>query len=268
MIVSFVSGKGGIGKSMIAANVAYGLAKNLPDKDVILISADVSARTSELLISSFEKKYGWIEYLKSNLLPEEILAPSNLLDNLYIVYSSKNSLTLHGEFPDHMIPHVARKILMFKNFFKDKIIIIDAPAGKTKDHALYCLYFEPVLVTTPMDADLEGTKLFKKAIENRARMIGIKSNVWKGVIINKVVKPREEILKVVQALNITNVIGWVPADRCLEKISGIHYDRCQRLREYFDRIIENLFNVKLKKKKSFSLFDMIRKFYNFKSKKI
>lgn len=63
MIISLLSGKGGTGKSTLAANVAFA-ASRLTAKRVILSGADPASRSVEFLMEGMDlPEYSWIEYL-------------------------------------------------------------------------------------------------------------------------------------------------------------------------------------------------------------
>ncbi len=217
MIASLLSGKGGTGKSTLAANLAYA-ASRLTAKRVILVGADPASRSVEFLVEGRDlPEYGWIEYLTTPEMHfEEIVVQSSLTGNLFVAYSSRERI-LHGEFEDPNL--VAEKISRFKGYIArtGDVVIIDCPAGLAVDHLLYALLFDSYVVTTPAGADLAGTKNFVFTIEREASQYGI-AKPFKGVVVN-MVRGRGEGEAVAEELAL-KLIAALPASPEVEKATA------------------------------------------------
>lgn len=209
MIMSILSGKGGTGKTTVAANLAYIAAKHSEGR-VILVGADPASRSVEFLAQPEEApEFGWVDFLTSEHMHfEQVVMPSQLLPNLYVVFSSRDRI-LHGEFEDPNL--VARKIAGFKRYI-DKlgdVVIIDCPAGLAVDHLLYSLLFPAYLVTTTEALDIQGTKNFVETIKREALPYGIKP--FKGLIVN-LARSEASAREVAERLGI-KLLGYLPAAR-------------------------------------------------------
>ncbi len=216
MIMSILSGKGGTGKTTVAANLAYIAAKHSEGR-VILVGADPASKSVEFLAQPEEApEFGWVDFLTSeNMHFEQVVMPSQLLPNLYVVFSSRDRI-LHGEFEDPNL--VARKIAGFKKYMEklNDLVIIDCPAGLAVDHLLYSLLFPAYLVTTTEALDIQGTRNFVETIKREALPYGIREP-FKGLIVN-LARSEEAARRVAERLGI-KLLGYLPAAK---EISSAH----------------------------------------------
>ncbi len=257
-IVVLESGKGGVGKSLLSAEIAYIISK-IHEKRSILVGADPSSKTIEFLLEGKEiPEYGWIDYLTTDYLHfEEIITESTVSDNLFVAYSTRERI-LHGEFEDPNI--VAEKISKFKDYIAKTgdFVVIDAPAGLSVDHLLYTLMFDAYVVTTPLRPDIEGAKNFIYTIEKEAKSFGI-SKPFKGLIVNKVMSEREAY-STAEELNIPLITG-VPYDKEVEKAverRKLPSDKTKFALSVY-KIVEH-FGFKAPKSK-FGIFDAVLKIF-------
>jgi len=195
--ISVVSGKGGVGKTTIAANLAVSLSK-LGEK-VLLIDADVAMANIALL---FRLQSAPIT------LQDVLLGESDIFDAMYegpfglTVVPSGLSLNAYRRInPDKLKSAVAA----VKNEYD--YIFVDAPAG-IGDNAMAAMAAtdEAIIVVTPDPASLADALKIKLVAER----IGVKPY---GSIINMVRKlPGEASEDHVRELLELAVLGSIPDD--------------------------------------------------------
>lgn len=137
-IVTFASGKGGVGKSSVTAGVGLALAKNgfktlVIDFDIGLRSLDVMLGVSEMII------FDWGDLLLDRCSAEQATVECNSLSFLAAPQS------FCDEFTSDAVSQ------MLDSLSKDyEYVLLDAPAGITGGFTLACLAANQVLlVTTP-----------------------------------------------------------------------------------------------------------------------
>ncbi len=211
-VIVFSAGKGGVGKSTLAFNIAYELTK-IQAQAVILISSDPSRSTEYLTGISSEKDIpGWFDYLvkkkhqvqyeEREIELEDILfkTPYKML---YTIACAKEDPFNNDEI---FFRGVIERLIEFKEYVDSSqigIIILDTPGSLVDAHYIYAKLFQTVLITTPATLDLEGgrqlLKLNKILPDNKK---------IKYTIVNKCISP-QEIKKVKQTLPDAEVIASV-----------------------------------------------------------
>ncbi len=171
--IVIISGKGGVGKSTIAVNLAYGLA--VQGKKVGILDVDIHGPSIAMMLG--------IEGKRLNVSNKRA-APIKVLDNLY-------ALTIASLIPDSDDPVIWRgpmKMNVIKQFLQDiewpelDYLIVDSPPG-TGDEPLSVIQIiknvdGSIIVSTPQDvAFLDARKTIKFSRKLSVPVLGIIENM-------------------------------------------------------------------------------------------
>lgn len=184
-LINISGGKGGVGKSLLSANLAFWAAKLIPHKDIVLISGDPTNKTVDRFVER-PARYGWDDFLKDEMLTLEECLSTTKVRNLYIVMSTRDSLIDI----DEDLKRVAEKLRLFKREVqyssRTALVIMDSPAGFWGITFVYTYVFdENILVTTPMEDDVDGTAEFVRMVrEGWLKTWGEEPDI-RGVVVNK-----------------------------------------------------------------------------------
>ncbi len=143
-LISFISNKGGVGKTHTAVNIAYGLAKNR--KKVLLIDLDLGNADVSNKIGLFPDKT-LFDFLNRDSEMDDIIQSTKY--GFYFIASKA------GEFKLANLIY-AQKLRFIRNFLKIApdydYVIFDLPAGISRDVIDFALATDRiVVVTTPRD---------------------------------------------------------------------------------------------------------------------
>lgn len=120
-IISVVSGKGGVGKTFIASNLAVGLSEE--GKKTIVIDFDIGQSNLDIVMGVEQRVvHTIIDVLKQDVKVEEAMVKVKRTDNLFFIASSQS----HDKYSLE-----SKEIKRILNYLKKHFdfIIIDAPAG-------------------------------------------------------------------------------------------------------------------------------------------
>jgi MinD-like ATPase involved in chromosome partitioning or flagellar assembly len=215
--VCFAAGKGGVGKSIVSANVAYAAAMLAPGR-VVAISADPGSKTLEYLVEGgFKPERGWVEYLNDEGVHiAEVMIRSKLADNLYVVYSSTSRAFYSQSNASKASRQLTRLIEDWNNDPRTSLAVVDAPAGRTKDHLVYASVFDTYLVTTPSRVDLRAAEEFRNVLNRRMfELFKVEEEVIEGVVAN-MVSSKEDVREIREHLDLP-ILGVVPYSPEMEK---------------------------------------------------
>lgn len=170
-----LSGKGGVGKSFIAVNIAYGLA--LQGKKVGIIDIDIHGPSIAKLTKTEGKR---VSTHPVNGMPVPVKVHSNLmvLSVAFFLSSDKDALIWRGPLKNALIKQ------FFSDFYWDEIdyLIVDCPPG-TGDESLSIIQTlenvdGAVIVTTPQDIAVLDVKKSVNFIQKTGiNILGIIENM-------------------------------------------------------------------------------------------
>jgi len=209
-VIVFSAGKGGVGKSTLAFNIAYELTK-IQTQAVILISSDPSRSTEYLTGISNKDMPGWFDYLMKKKHQVQYEEREIGLEDILFKTSYKMLYTIPcAEDPlnndEIFFRGVIEKLIEFKEYVDSSqigITILDTPGSLVDAHYIYAKLFKTILVTTPATLDIQGGHQLLKLNE-----ILPDNKKIKHTIVNKCISS-QEIKKVEQALPGIEVIASV-----------------------------------------------------------
>lgn len=171
-IIVFTSGKGGVGKTTVCANLGYALA--IAGKRVLMLDGDFGLNNLDVVMGVENKcVYDIVDVLNDHCRPRQALIQDFFQENLYILPSNHTFLSKNLDYDK-----IKSIIDEFANSFD--FVLLDCPAGI--DEGFYRVVrcaSEAVVVTTPhlsalRDCDkvigiLKGLNLPPRLIVNRVR---------------------------------------------------------------------------------------------------
>lgn len=141
-IIVFTSGKGGVGKTTVCANLGYALAKQ--GKRVLMLDGDFGLNNLDVIMGVENKcVYDIVDVLSDHCRPRQALVQDFFQENLYILPSNHTFLS---ETLDYC--KIKSIIDEFSNSFD--FILLDCPAGIEDGffRVIKCAT-ESIVVTTP-----------------------------------------------------------------------------------------------------------------------
>lgn len=141
-VISFVSGKGGVGKSVMCAGIGSALAEM--NKSVCLIDFDFGLNNLDLMLNLEQKVvYDITDFLSGKTRLRQTLIADEHKDNLYFLSSAK--VNLFEDLDPSLVKDVVDRIAGVFDY-----VLIDSPAGISQASRFIIEQFsEVVLVTTP-----------------------------------------------------------------------------------------------------------------------
>ncbi len=157
-IIPVASGKGGVGKSLLSANLAIALGQS--GKKVVLADLDLGASNLHLVLGQSAPKFGIGTWLTGHGEFKDIIAPSE--------YENVDFIAGDSEIPGLTSLKVAQRNKLIKNFkeLDADYLIIDLGAG-THQIILDMFLLSPqgIMVTSPaVTATVDGYLFLKNAV--------------------------------------------------------------------------------------------------------
>ncbi|MBO4438138.1 MAG: P-loop NTPase [Spirochaetaceae bacterium] len=157
-IIPIASGKGGVGKSLVSANLAIALAQS--GKRVVLVDLDLGASNLHLVLGNQSPKAGLGTFLTGNSEFEEIIVPTDYANLMFIPGDS--------EIPGMSSIKAAQKNMLIKKLQASNcdFLLIDLGAGTHLSILdFFLLSPQGILVTAPtVTAILDGYLFLKNAV--------------------------------------------------------------------------------------------------------
>jgi flagellar biosynthesis protein FlhG len=173
-IIAVTSGKGGTGKSFIAANLAFSLAVN--GCKVLLVDMDINLSNQKVLFNVSPKKTIY-HYLLYNQDLSDLIHKTDSNPNLSIIFGESGKLD-HPTLSDSKVKILISEI---RNSDKDfDIVIIDTSSGIEKGTLQLLLNSDEILlITTPEPTSVMDGYVINKLLKNNG------SNASVRVVVNK-----------------------------------------------------------------------------------
>ncbi|MFC1523321.1 MinD/ParA family protein [Thermodesulfobacteriota bacterium] len=212
-VISITSGKGGVGKTNISANLAYSLAKLR--KKVLILDADLNLANIDILLG-LTPKYNLHHVLTGEKTMAEILVEGPA--GIHILPASSGIMELADLSEDQKLFFIEEMELLGNRI---DYLIIDTAAGINNNVIYFNLAAqERVIVLTPEPTSLTDAYALIKVLSSR-------HDIKKFRILINQTKTEKEALSVFRKLSLVadrfletlslNFMGFIPGDQKLQK---------------------------------------------------
>jgi len=202
-VVAVASGKGGVGKSMVASTLALTLAKQ--GKNVGLLDLDLYGPSSHIILGFNPDGFPDEEH---GIIPQEIEG----IKFMSLVYFSQDK---PGAFRGDDVTNIILELLAITRWDDLDFLILDLPPGigdETLDVISYIPQTEFLVVTTP-------SKVAFGAVEKLLKILKEGELSLLGVVENMVIDSTDFIKKEVKRLDVP-YLGSLPFDQKIENAIG------------------------------------------------
>jgi len=195
ILISVASGKGGVGKSVVAANLALALAKT--GRQVLLADLDVGGADAHILLGELNPSVTLTDFLEKRVARlEDVAIPVTFHQNLRLITGTGETLATAN------MAHSRKKRLM-KHFqdLRADVVVIDIGAG-TSYHALdfFLMADIHVAVATPDPTSvLDLYRFIKLAAIRRVLSCFLARSPMAEVLANRDFTSVEEVMEVAGA---------------------------------------------------------------------
>jgi septum site-determining protein MinD len=246
-VITITSGKGGVGKSTLSANLSVGLAHL--GKKVVVIDFDIGLRNLDMILGLENRiVYDVVDVMEGKCNLTQALINDKKARNLYFLPASQTA-------DKHVldIEKVRKLIESLKNDFD--FIVIDSPAGIEGgfEHSIF-LADRAVIVSTPDVSAVRDADRVIGIIDAKSQKAKDGDEVLKYVVINRI-KPemveKGEMLSVEDVLSILALplIGVIPEDNQIITSTNegipIYYNSRSRASEAYKRISRRMIGEKV-----------------------
>jgi len=209
-VITITSGKGGVGKSTLSANLSVGLAES--GKKVVAVDFDIGLRNLDMILGLENRiVYDVIDVMEERCNLSQALINDKRSKNLYFLPASQTS--------DKTILDKDKVQKLVESLKKEfDIIILDSPAGIESgfEHSIF-LADRAIIVTTPDVSAVRDADRVIGIIDAKSQKAKDGGEVLKHVVINRLKPEMVEsgsMLSVDDVLNILALplIGIVPDD--------------------------------------------------------
>jgi len=209
-VITITSGKGGVGKSTLSANLAVGLAQR--GKKVVAIDFDIGLRNLDMILGLENRiVYDVIDVMEGRCNLSQALINDKRSKTLYFLPASQTS--------DKDILDKEKVEKLIKSLKEDfDFIVIDSPAGIESgfEHSIF-LADRAIIVTTPDVSAVRDADRVIGIIDAKSQKAKDGKEVLKHVVINRLKPEMVEsgnMLSVEDVLSILALplIGIIPDD--------------------------------------------------------
>ncbi len=162
------------GKSLISANLSITMAKDEPDKEILLIDGDMRKPTQHELFA-IEKEPGLSSILTGEASLSESIYQSEL-ENLWVIPSGASVQSP----PRLLSSKKAHELIKACSNFFDMVVIDAPPIIPVNDPAVIAPYVDGVLLV------VMAKKAFRETIQKAIEFIEVARANFLGVVLNKV----------------------------------------------------------------------------------
>lgn len=208
-IIGILSGKGGVGKTTIAANLGIALVRTLK-KRVLLVDGNVTSSNLSILLNVLETSTSLNDVLE-NKAPIEQAIYRILLDGPHAHHQDLHLHLLPASLSAKKTPDTARlshKLSRISKFYD--FVIIDGPAGLGADASAVMAASNELLVVATSDiaSIASALKTIELAHDMKVPVAGIALN---RVLGRKYEMTRHEVERICE----TSVVSRIPEDNCV-----------------------------------------------------
>ena len=218
-VITITSGKGGVGKSTITANIATSLAKL--GKKVVAVDFDIGLRNLDMILGLENRiVYDVVDLMEGNCNLAQAIIKDKRVGNLHFLPASqtKDKNVLNKEKVEKLINELKKEF---------DYILIDSPAGIESgfEHSIY-LADRALIVTTPEISSVRDADRVIGIIDAKSKKAQQGKEVQKHIIINRL-KPelvkKGEMLSIEDVLHILALplIGIVPDSEDIVKSTNL-----------------------------------------------
>lgn len=192
-IVSFATFKGGVGKTMMAFNVASEYALQNPNKRVLLMDFDPQSNLTSNLGIDTSGNYKSLKYaLENEEKPENIVVktPNNFIKNIDILPANFDMIMT-----EFVLNNMSAREFIFKNYIRknkdffnqyDVIFADSNPTMSILNQNLFLISNSIILVAEYNDINsISGLEMFQAMWGNIREKLGKEDEDIKAILINK-----------------------------------------------------------------------------------
>lgn len=202
-VIAVVSGKGGVGKTTIAANIGTALA--LTGKKVVVLDTDIGLRNLDIALGMENRiVYDMVDVLEGVCRIRQALIKDKRFEGLYLMSSSqmrdKNTIT-----------STQMKVLCQKLKEKYDYVIIDSPPGIEIGYKNAIAGADSVIVVTASEiaAVRDADKIIRDIEKKETKRIMVIINRIRPDLIQRgILPPIDEIISTLKC----EIIGILPED--------------------------------------------------------
>ena len=237
-IITITSGKGGVGKSTLSANLSVGLAEL--GKKVVAVDFDIGLRNLDMILGLENRiVYDCVDVMDGRCNLAQALINDKRAKNLYFLPASQTK-------DKNVLEKDKVKVLLDDLKKEFDFIILDSPAGIESgfEHSIF-LADRAIIVTTPDVSSVRDADRVIGIIDAKSQKAKDGLEVQKHIVINRL-KPemvaKGSMLSIDDVLSILALplIGVVPDDDKIVTSTNegepIYYDRSSLASEAYRRI--------------------------------
>ena len=246
-VITITSGKGGVGKSTLSANLAVGLADL--GKRIVVVDFDIGLRNLDMILGLENRiVYDVVDVMEGKCNLTQALINDKRTRNLYFLPASQTS--------DKNILETEKVAKLIYDLKKDfDFIILDSPAGIEGgfEHSIF-LADRAIIVSTPDVSAVRDADRVIGIIDAKSQKAKDGDEVLKYVVVNRIrqnMVDRGEMLSVEDVLSILALplIGIIPEDNQIITSTNegqpIYYNNKSQAAEAYRRIARRILGEKV-----------------------